>query len=150
MAIFSITFRGGVILEELILRMSLSGRTILRHIYSLGTIFCCMLPAEVQCPRKYTCPRGNTGKVYFQYITFRNGLYMGCIQNLLWNLLGKGIDSYLTSGLFRVSHQEKLSISGDIIKLEDLKTKNSALQQEYLTPCQTESLKVPDHSPNRI
>ena len=27
-------------------------------VYSLGTIFCRMLPAEVQCPRKYTCPRG--------------------------------------------------------------------------------------------
>ena len=47
-AIFSIVLRGGVILEEVILRMSLSGRAIL----------CYLLPAEVQCSGKYTCLRG--------------------------------------------------------------------------------------------
>ena len=38
MAIFSIALRGGVILEELILRMSLSGRAILHRILPRGYI----------------------------------------------------------------------------------------------------------------
>ena len=39
-------------------------------VYSLGTIFCRMLPSDVQCPGK----EGNTGTVTFQYITFRNDI----------------------------------------------------------------------------
>ena len=69
MTIFSITLRGGVIIEELILCMSLSGRAILHRIL----------------PRDYILERfsvlgntlvqgGNTGTVNFQYITFRNDI----------------------------------------------------------------------------
>ena len=42
--------------EPAVVCPSLGGQYYIVH--SLGTIFCCMLPAEVQCPGKYTCPRG--------------------------------------------------------------------------------------------
>ena len=74
MAIFSIALRGRVILEELILRMSLSGRAILHRILPRGYILL-YAPCRGSVSWGNTLfQEGNTGTVNFQYITFRNDI----------------------------------------------------------------------------
>ena len=80
MAIFSIALRGGVILEELILCMSLSGRAILHCILpreslvpspqqGLYFVVCSLMRFSVLGNTLYQ--ERNTGTVNFQSITFR-------------------------------------------------------------------------------
>ena len=74
MAIFSIALRGGVILEELILRMSLSGRAILHSILPRDYILLYAPCRGSVLWEKTFFQGGNIGTVNFQYISFRNDI----------------------------------------------------------------------------